>query len=49
MLESSKHRMVSLTTAAFVGKHSSTLALTAGKWLVLDGAHGKKIAFTVTR
>ena len=36
MLEKPKHAAVSVTGTAFVGKRSASVALTAGKWLVLQ-------------
>ena len=49
MLESSSHRVVSLTNQAFVGTHAATVTLTAGKWFFVAGPAGAKTSFVVVK
>jgi hypothetical protein len=40
-------RAVTVTNAAFVGKHTGKVSLSAGKWAFAPGKTGKSIAITV--
>ena len=46
VLEKMRHRAASITGATFVGTRSASVALTAGKWLVMP--HAGKTTYTIT-
>ena len=47
MLEKAGHPAMSITSGAFVGKKSTSVTLTAGKWFAVSGPLGKKTYITV--
>ena len=47
VLERAKHPALTLTGLKFVGRHSETVALTAGRWLYTPGPGKKRFALVV--
>ncbi len=47
MLERAKHAVLTLTGLKFVGRHSETVSLTAGRWLYTPGPGKKRYALIV--